>query len=611
MRMSASTRRRRSCGPLVVCAMWLVAVAAGHAAPGEPQRLAAPAAGIIIGAVTAGDTGRPLRRVRISLADTSQDVVVAIATTDLQGRFTFGSLPAGTFTLKAAKAGFLEVVYGQKRPGSGRAGTPIQLAAGQKIDDITLQMPRGGVISGVVTDEAGDPADGVPMRAFRFVLRNGVREATQAGTATTDDRGHYRIAALPPGEYIVSAAPRDELVQAAAMREAVNRRVQEAVRANPAEGKAMAERLATTGPTPEMPQDAYVPVFFPGTTQTTAAAPVTLDVSEERLGTDLQLQLVPIARVSGTVVSRAGRLPAGTSVWLVDQGAIPGAVTHRFGRVEPDGQFSFADVAPGQYSLTSSAVVQFRPAAASSSDEPRPASPVSTALWASTDLSANGQPISELVLSLDRDVPVSGKVVFDAPGASRISQLRVMASAVGPFPGEVPLAVTAVDADGDFTIPGVVPGRYRIELRSSLPGGAAIKSSVFDGRDTLDFPLEVKPGEPVENGVITVVPRLAEITGRVQNASGQPATGHTVIVFAADTQFWTPQSRRIQGVRPATDGRFTLKGLPAGEYRLVAVTDVESGQWFDPAFLRELVADSLSVTLAEGEQREQTLRVGR
>jgi hypothetical protein len=136
-----------------------------------------------------------------------------------------------------------------------------------------------------------------------------------------------------------------------------------------------------------------------------------------------------------------------------------------------------------------------------------------------------------------------------------------------------------------------------------------IRSSIANGRDTLDFPLEVRMGEPVSDVVVTVVPRLAEIAGQLQHDASQPATGFTVIVFPADPQYWTPQSRRIQAVRPATDGRFNVRNLPGGEYRLVAVTDLEAGQWFDPAFLKELLAGSMAVTLAEGERKEQTLRI--
>ena len=118
-------------------------------------------------------------------------------------------------------------------------------------------------------------------------------------------------------------------------------------------------------------------------------------------------------------------------------------------------------------------------------------------------------------------------------------------------------------------------------------------------------------GEPVSDAVVTVVPRLAEIAGQLQHDASRPAPGFTVILFSADQQYWTPQSRRIQAVRPATDGRFSIRNLPGGEYRLVAVTDVEAGQWFDPVVLKELLAGSMSVVLAEGERKEQTLRVVR
>ena len=83
----------------------------------------------------------------------------------------------------------------------------------QKIDNIQLQMPRGGVISGVVVDEVGDPIFGVPVRVWRYVNRNGTRELTATSNSdTTDDRGQYRVSGLVPGEYVVCAAPRDELM---------------------------------------------------------------------------------------------------------------------------------------------------------------------------------------------------------------------------------------------------------------------------------------------------------------------------------------------------------------------------------------------------------------
>ena len=65
----------------------------------------------------------------------------------------------------------------------------------------------------------------------------------------------------------------------------------------------------------------------------------------------------------------------------------------------------------------------------------------------------------------------------------------------------------------------------------------------------------------------------------------------------------------MQATRPASDGRFSFGGLPAGEYRLAAVSEVEQGQWFDPAFLRQLLGASITVSLNDGERKTQDLRL--
>jgi hypothetical protein len=70
-----------------------------------------------------------------------------------------------------------------------------------------------------------------------------------------------------------------------------------------------------------------------------------------------------------------------------------------------------------------------------------------------------------------------------------------------------------------------------------------------------------------------------------------------------------PQARRITATRPGTDGRFTFRGLPAGEYRLTAVTDVEPGEWYDPAFLNQLSSVSIPISLSEGERKVQDIRL--
>jgi hypothetical protein len=81
-------------------------------------------------------------------------------------------------------------------------------------------------------------------------------------------------------------------------------------------------------------------------------------------------------------------------------------------------------------------------------------------------------------------------------------------------------------------------------------------------------------------------------------------------VFPVESKYWTLNSRRIKAVRPGLDGRFSIRGLPPGEYRIGAVVDVENGEWFEPSFLQPLLGASAALTLSEGEKRNFPLKIG-
>ena len=50
--------------------------------------------------------------------------------------------------------------------------------------------------------------------------------------------------------------------------------------------------------------------------------------------------------------------------------------------------------------------------------------------------------------------------------------------------------------------------------------------------------------------------------------------------------------------------------MPPGEYFVAALTDLESGEWNDAAFLEQLVKTSATVNLKEGETTRQDLQIG-
>lgn len=82
-----------------------------------------------------------------------------------------------------------------------------------------------------------------------------------------------------------------------------------------------------------------------------------------------------------------------------------------------------------------------------------------------------------------------------------------------------------------------------------------------------------------------------------------------MVVFADDQRYWIPHARRMRSTRPATDGTFSITGLPPGDYRIAAVTEIDTGGWLNPDLHRELLPASISFRLMEGQRATQDLRV--
>jgi len=248
-------------------------------------------------------------------------------------------------------------------------------------------------------------------------------------------------------------------------------------------------------------------------------------------------------------------------------------------------------------------------------------------------VTVSGQPIPDVLMNLQPGMTITGRVAFDGTTAqppTDLTRVRVSLSARGQQTidmGNMPPAT--VDANGNFKLTGVAPGHYAISANAPAGGqGAAgaqagggggggaqaggswtLKSAMVNGKDVLDFPLEVRPNEEIGGAILTFTDRTQQVSGTLQDASGRPTADYTIIVFAADNQYWTPQSRRIQSARPDTSGKFTVRNLPPGNYRVSAVTDVDNGEWFDPAFLQQLIGPSVAISLAPGDQKTQDLRV--
>ena len=589
---------------------------------GPPPRDTAPAAGanagtaVVSGMLMVAGTGQPARHARVTL-NSSEGRGSRTATTDEFGRFIFSALPAGRYILNASKPGHVGVTYGQTLP--GRPGTPIELAEGGKFS-ATLELPRGGVITGTVVDEYGDATAGIPVRVLRYVTQAGRRTLQQSGSgATTDDRGAYRIYGLQPGEYVVSAAPRTPTAMMG------SGRLQAPVQLAGAPPEALArlealqqmtqgQLLEAVGPDGEG-HTGYAPVYYPGTASAAQAASISLGVGEERPSVDFQLQRVPMARVEGRVVTSGDIAAHSVQLVLTDAGAAPASLPVQTARADAQGRFGIANVPPGNYRLVARAAGAVQGAPEPQAGRGGRGNAVGSdaiRLWGLVDVPVDGRDLTELIVTLQPGLSISGRVAYEGtsqPAPADSSRVRVTLNPVDqPSPG-APQPVSAMaDASGRFTLPSVVPGTYRLMATGAGPGWM-LESTTIDGQDALDFPFEVRPGGAPGGAMVTFSDRGAGLSGAITNTRGEAAPNFTLILYPADERYWVPQSRRIRTTRPATTGGFTFGELPPGDYKLAALADVEPGAWSDPAFLQQIDPASMRLTIREGEKKVQNIQV--
>jgi hypothetical protein len=552
----------------------------------------AAATGKVSGRLVTAD-GQPVRKAQVRLANSPARWTRTTAS-DGEGHFTFADVPAGEYVLSASKPGYLDTVYGARRPGLTARGTPVRVAAGQQIANLTVTLPRGSVITGVVTDEFGDPAFNVPVRAFRYYFENGRRALGAGGNGVTDDRGVYRLAGLQPGEYLVSAVPRDTVAATAATAEVVRDRQAQMIAAAKASGTEP-NFLATTSTPGSV---GYVPIFYPGTPAGASATTVRVGAAEEVPGIDMRLQAVETVSIAGKISIAEGVLPQ-SRIQLIDASMPMSFVGVWFRDMRPDGSFAFNGLLPGSYIVKAFGTPGGRTGEAGGE------------MWGSAEVLADARGgATNVDVRMQRGVTVSGSVALQGlPASVDIARVRLN---LYPIPStadwEMAIIALPLDAGGKFNARNVLPGQYRFTV-SGLPEGWAIDSALFEGRDVADHQLQIDGTRNLGGIEVTLASRPGTIAGTVSNAAGAPAPDYTVMVFPADRQLWLPQSRRIQVALAGPDGRYTLRGLPAGEFRLAVIPDHEAGREFDPEYLTKVMATALTIRLGAGEARGQDLRV--
>jgi hypothetical protein len=128
---------------------------------------------------------------------TSPGLTRAVPTND-NGDFEVKGLEQGMYRVEASAAAYVSL--------PGNPDEEIYRVG----DSITMNMVKGGVITGTVSTADNDPVVAIRVRAMMIRDVNGQRpvQLVPSSERLTDDRGVYRIFGLRPGTYVVFAGGR-------------------------------------------------------------------------------------------------------------------------------------------------------------------------------------------------------------------------------------------------------------------------------------------------------------------------------------------------------------------------------------------------------------------
>jgi len=347
--------RLRGCWAVCLALAWLSAwgqvskpgtgTVTGHVICQDMQRPArfaqvmifsVPASTVTAGNVDAADP-KSIKAFNQTMNEAMNSASFVLTETGYDGSFVVEDVAPGDYYVMASVAGYVQprnLVQAAVDAGEditkGIPGVPMVHVSADRSVSADVAVSRGAAIEGNVTWDDGAPVsaaivnvepksgDHKPLPAqFTLVSMSGM------SVGNTDDRGHYRISGLAPGEYIVRA-----MLQ-------TNRRMSmQRGHFNP---------NANIGAMPLL-------VYAPGGFRKTDAKPLTLTTGEEHPDEDITFNLNATHTVSGRVTSAEDQhgLNRGV-VTLIDSGD---NTFRRSGGLDQDGTFTIMFVPSGTYTMS-------------------------------------------------------------------------------------------------------------------------------------------------------------------------------------------------------------------------------------------------------------------
>jgi protocatechuate 3,4-dioxygenase beta subunit len=463
------------------------------------------------------------------------------ARSDQDGNYRIGNVPRGTYQVSPSSLEFT-VTDNQQRV--------LILTEGESVDAIDFALVRGGVITGKVTASGDQPLiEALISYTVERTDEMGNQSSRTESRIQTDDRGIYRLFGLGPGKYKLSAS-----------------------------------RDVRTG----FGQSArFLPTYYPATTDPLKATIIEVTEGSELTGIDINVAVNENSTekfaVKGRIIGVNGQ-PISNVRLRLEQQIGPHSTSYLDVPSTSDekGEFSFEDIAPGQYGV----IVEPSPNNSLRADR---------LTFVVTD-----QAVTGLVIKAVRTATVSGVVVVEGT-TDKVPLLQRGRLFLYSYSSNGTSAPAQVNADGSFQMSGLNEGFNNVSLGARFGGPLGLSISRIE-RDGVvqNGGIEVRDGENITGVRVFLKYSNGTIRGVVKTANGDLPRNAQVAVWLGETE----ADARSFRASPVVDarGHFIIEGVPDGTYEINASVMLP-GSRTGPAVAKQ------QVIVSDGSVADVTLTV--
>ncbi len=512
----------------------------------------------ISGTVVSATTGDPIDHAAISIALSRDFTTVQSMQTGRDGRFTFEHLPAAKYTLTGSHRGFITASYDEH----DRYSSAVVTGDGLVSENLVLRLAPNAVISGVVTEDSGDPVENARVLLYNQSYESGSEKIRLISSTNSDDAGAYEFCGLAEGNYFIAARGYPWYAENGASQGMI--------------------RTRKAPETAQYPPHSHLDLVYPTTfyadvTKADDATPIPLK-GGDRIQINFALHPLPALHllVRTAVSGDQRRDGMVSSASLAQEIFGTSEFTETSSRVIAPGLTEMS-IAPGEYQLH----LNGGPFASSER-----LTPISIASDQTIDAGAG-------LLS----AKITGKVAMangeTLPGNAMIT----LSSSDGENRNG-----SMVNKNGNFELANVPPGKYRLD--GWLNGKHLFVSKLAATGAQIEGNRIIVGSSPVMIAATMYADPNLEVTGWAKK-DGKPAPGAMIVLVPQDPDNNHDLFRRDQS---DSDGSFSLLDVIPGKYTVVAIQDGWTLNWGEPQVIAHYVERGESVTVTETNSRRTALK---